>query len=151
MLLSFGWNDLADLALSIFLILAGLGLAYALWRLGATLGRASTFIKGTERELLPVISKVGETVDRVNDQLEKVDRMTDSAVDAVESVDAAVRTVSAAVRRPVQKLAGLASGVRHGASTLRTNRDWRGAVQTGKEEAARREHDLESELDEAGA
>jgi uncharacterized protein YoxC len=149
MLLSFGWNDLADLALAIFLIVVGFALAYAFWKLGATLARACGFIKGTERELLPVISKVGETIDRVNDQLEKVDRMTDSAVDAVESVDSAVRTVSSAIRRPVQKLAGLASGVRHGASSLRTSHDVRNAVQTAKEEAARRERDLEDELDEA--
>jgi len=149
-LASFGWNDIADLALAIFLILAGLSLAYALWKLGATLARATTFIKGTERELLPVITKLGGTIDRVNDQLDKVDRMTDSAVDAVESVDSAVRTVSSAVRRPVTKLAGAATGVRHAASSFRTRHDWRESVRTGKEEAARRERDLEDELDEAG-
>lgn len=150
MLSTFGWNEVADLALAIFLILAGISLAYALWRLGTTLARATTLIRGTERELLPVITKVGGTIDRVNDQLDKVDRMTESAVDAVESVDAAVRTVTSAVRRPVAKLAGAATGVRHAASSLRARRDWRDAVQTGKEEAARRERDLEDELHEAG-
>src|SRR3990172_6539784 len=133
MLSTFGWNDIADLALAIFLILAGLSLAYALWKLGATLARATTFIKGTERELLPVINKLGGTIERVNDQLDKVDRMTDSAVDAVQNVDAAVRTVSAAVRRPVQKLAGVAAGVRHGASSVRSGHDWREAVRIAKE------------------
>jgi hypothetical protein len=57
-----------------------------------------------------------------------------------------VRTVSTAVKRPVQKLAGLSSGVSHGWATLRTRRDWRAAVQSAKEASARREADLEDEL-----
>src|SRR3954447_18200024 len=103
---SFTWGDLAYLALAVFLVVVGLSLGYAFLRLGETFGRLSAFIRGTERELLPVISKVGGTVDRVNGQLDKVDQMTDSAVDAVESVDTAVRAVSMAVTTPVQKVAG---------------------------------------------
>jgi hypothetical protein len=146
MLASFGWSDLAYLALSVFLLLAGLALAYGAWRLGGTLRHVSSLLRGTERELLPVISKVGGTVDRVNQQLDKVDQITDSAVDAVASVDTAVRTVSGVVTRPIEKLAGLVAGVRHGASSVRAGGGWRGAVQTGKEEAARREQDLADEL-----
>jgi hypothetical protein len=145
-MLAFGWSDLAYLALAIFLLLAGLGLAYGFFRLGATLGRASSLIRGTERELLPVISKLGGTVDKVNEQLDKVDQMTDSAVDAVASVDTAVRTVTGVVTRPIQKLAGLAAGAKHAASSMRARGDWRDAVQTGKEEGARREQDLADEL-----
>src|SRR5204863_4638187 len=124
---TFTWGDLAYLALAVFLVVVGLSLGYAFLRLGETFGRLSAFIRKTERELLPVITKVGGTVDRVNDQLDKVDQMTDSAVDAVAAVDGAVRTVSNAVSKPVQKLSGLVAGVTHGASSLRTRRDWRGA------------------------
>ena len=87
-------SDFAYVALAVFLLAVGLGLGYALFRLGGTLQRLSSFIRGTERELLPVINKVGGSVDRVNLQLDKVDQMTDSAVDAVDHVDSAVRTVS---------------------------------------------------------
>ena len=52
------------------------------------------------------------------------DTATDSAVDAVEAVDEAVRTVSFAVKRPVQKLAGFAAGVRTGARPSRPKRNW---------------------------
>jgi uncharacterized protein YoxC len=149
-LVAFTWGDLADLALAIFLILVGLGLAWAFLTLGGTLLRLSTFIRKTERELLPVITKVGGTVDRVNDQLDKVDQMTDSAVDAVAAVDGAVRTVSTAVSKPVQKLSGLVAGVTHGASSLKTRRDWRGAVRIGKDAAARRERDLADDVEKAG-
>lgn len=139
-------SDVAYVALAVFLVAVGLGLGYAFVRLGGTLARLSSFIQGTERELLPVLNKVGGTVDRVNGQLEKVDVMTDSAVDAVESVDSAVRAVSFAVRRPVQKVTGLSAGFSHGAAALRTRRSWRAAVAEGKSAAARREADFEAEL-----
>jgi uncharacterized protein YoxC len=146
MLASFGWSDFAYLALAVFLLLVGLAVAYGAFRLGGTLGRASSLLRGTEKELLPVISKVGGTLDRVNQQLDKVDQITDSAVDAVASVDTAVRTVSGVVTRPVEKIAGLVAGLSHGASSLRSRGDVREAVRTGREEAARREQDLADEL-----
>lgn len=146
MIASFGWSDLADLALAIFLVVAGLAFGYGALRLGGTLRRASSLLQGTEKELLPVIAKLGGTVDRVNDQLDKVDQITDSAVDAVASVDTAVRTVSGIVTRPIEKLAGLVAGARHTVSSMRAGGDWHDSVQTGKEEAARREQDLADEL-----
>jgi uncharacterized protein YoxC len=95
---AFTWNDLADLALAVFLFAVGISLAYAFFRLGGTLARLSAFIKGAQEEVLPVINKVGGTVDRVNGQLDKVDLVTDSAVDAADAVDTAVRAVSAVER-----------------------------------------------------
>ena len=129
-------TDVAYAALTIFLIVVGLGIGYAFFRLGGTFGRLSSLIAGTERELLPVINKVGGSVDRVNHQLDKLDEATDSAVDAVEAVDEAVRAVSFAVKRPVQKTAGAAAGVSHGFATLRARRGWRAARQSAKEAAA---------------
>src|SRR5437868_13579368 len=134
---SFTWADLAYLALAVFLVVVGLSLGYAFLRLGETFGRLSAFIRGTEQELLPVITKVGGTVDRVNGQLDKVDQMTDSAVDAVESVDTAVRAVSMAVTSPVQKVAGFAAGLSHGAAAVNADPGWRSAVQAGQTAGAR--------------
>ena len=148
--LAFTWNDLADLALAVFLFAVGLSLAYAFLRLGGTLARVSAFIKGAQEEVLPVINKVGGTVDRVNGQLDKVDLVTDSAVDAADSLDTAVRAVSLAIQRPVQKVAGLAAGVAHGTAAFRVEHDVRGAVQRGKEAAARREQELAEEIHRAG-
>src|SRR5437899_2284836 len=107
MIASFGWSDFAYLALSVFLLIAAAGIAYAAIRLGSTLGRASSLLEGTERELLPVISKVGGTVDRVNGELDKVDQMTDSAVDAVAGMDRAVRAITSLVSRPIELVTGL--------------------------------------------
>jgi hypothetical protein len=146
LLLAFSWGDLVDVALAVFLLAVGLALAYALFRLGATFTRLSAFIRGAQDEILPVIGKVGGSVDRVNAQLDKVDQITDSAVDAADSVDTAVRAVTLAIQRPVQKLSGLAAGVSFGASDFKARRDWRHAVQAGRDAAARREQELGEEL-----
>jgi uncharacterized protein YoxC len=149
-LLAVSAGDIANYALALFLVAVGLGLGYAFFRLGGTFARVSSFIKGTERELLPVIHKVGESVDKVNGQLDKVDRVTDSAVDMADSADTAVRAVSMAIARPVQKISGLAAGLTHGAATLKARRDWGAAVQSAREAAHRRERDLQEELRAAG-
>jgi uncharacterized protein YoxC len=147
---AFTWGDLWRLALAVFLLAVGLSLGYLLVRLAGTVGRLSAFISGAEREILPVINKVGGSVDRVNGQLDKVDKITDSAVDAADSVDTAVRTVSRAVTRPVQKVSGLAAAVSYGAADFKTKHNWRHAVEAGKEAAARREQELVEELHDAG-
>jgi uncharacterized protein YoxC len=146
MVLAVTASNVAWIALAFFLVAVGLGLGWVFLQLAATFSRLSALIRGTEREVLPVIAKVGGSVDRVNAELDKLGQASDSAVDAVEAVDQAVRAVSFAVKRPVQKLTGLAAGVSHGFSTLRTRRDWRSAVETGKEAAARRERDFDEEL-----
>jgi hypothetical protein len=151
MVIASTFGDVASVALSFFLVATGAGLLYVFLRLGGTLGRLSSFIRGAENELLPVINKVGGTVDRVNAQFDKVDLMTESAVDAVDSVDTAVRAVSHAITAPVQKLSGLAAGLTYGAAELKASRSWRAAVQAGKDAAARRERELAEELRAAGS
>lgn len=146
MIVAFSFGDLASLALAIFLVAVGIGLGWAFLRLAVTFDRLSSLIRGAEKEVLPVINKVGGSVDRVNAQLDKLDTATDSAVDAVVAVDEAVRSVSYAVKTPVQKLAGLSAGVSHGWASLRTRRNWRDAVDEAKAAAARRERDLDEEL-----
>jgi uncharacterized protein YoxC len=139
--------DILWIALSAFLVVVGLGLAFVLFRLSATVQRLTSFIQGLETEVLPVINKAGGTVDRVNAQLDKVDRVTDSAVDAADSVDTAVRAVSLAITRPVQKLSGLFAGVSHGLAALRVSRDPRKAVDAGRKASARREQEIADELE----
>src|SRR5712692_5384718 len=149
-MLAFSAGDVAYIALAVFLVLAGLGTSYVCLKLGGTLQRLSAFIKGAQDEVLPVVSKVGTTVDHVNAQMEKVDRMTDSAVDAADSVDTAVRAVSIAVTRPVQIVTGFAAGVTHGVADFKAHRSWRSAVDAAKTAAAAREEELAEELRDAG-
>jgi uncharacterized protein YoxC len=148
-MLAYSSGEVVDIALAIFLILVGAGIAWVSLELGATLQRLSAFIKGTQEEVLPVINKAGTTVDHVNAQMEKLDRVTDSAVDAADSADTAVRAVSFAITRPVQKITGFAAGVSHGVAEFKTRRNWRSAVDAGQAAATEREQELAEELREA--
>lgn len=142
--------DVLWIALSAFLAVVGVALAYALVRLAATLRSASSLVQSLEREMLPLISKAGGTVDRVNGQLDKLDRVTDSAVDAADSLDTAVRAVTIALTRPVTKVSGLAAGLAHGLAALRSRRDVRGAYESGRTAAHRREQEIRDELQHGG-
>jgi uncharacterized protein YoxC len=143
-------SDVWEIALAVFLLAVGFALAYLFVRMARTTDSVTDLIKGTEREVLPVIEKVGGSVDRINAQLDKVDKVTDSAVDAADAADTAVRAVSMAITKPVQKVSGFAAGVSYGAADLKTKRGWKHAVQAGKEAAARREQELDDELKDAG-
>jgi uncharacterized protein YoxC len=145
-LAAFTANDVVWVALAAFLVLVGVGLLYALFRLGEALGQVTKTIEHTEAEMLPVITKSGGTLDRVNRELDKVDVATDSALAAVKAADTAVRTVSSAVTYPVQKLAGLVAGVRYGFSSFVAGRDFDEAMRTAKDAASRREQDLAEDV-----
>jgi predicted PurR-regulated permease PerM len=139
-----------DVVLSIFLVVVGLAIGYAFWRLGVLFSQLRTTVEHTEEEVLPVINKSGGTLDRVNRELDKVDVMTDSAVEAVTAVDRAIRAVSALITAPVEALAGVAAAVRHGVSSFMTHRDVHQAVNTAREAGQRRMEDLADDLDQAG-
>jgi hypothetical protein len=143
-------GDVLDYALAVFFIASGGALAYMLVRLGGTFGRLSSFIRGTERDLLPVIVKAGGTVDRVNDQLDKLDTVTDSAVAMADSADTAVRAVSTVITTPVKKVTGLAAGISHGLAAFRARHNVGDAVDVAKKAAARRQSELDQELRAAG-
>ena len=68
-----------------------------------------------------------------------------------DSVDTAVRAVSFAITRPVQLVAGFASGVSHGFASLRVRKSPRRAFDTGREAAKRREQEIADELRGGGA
>ena len=143
-------GDVLNYALAVFFLASGLGLAYMLVRMAGTFSRLSSFIRGTERDLLPVLVKAGGTVDRVNDQLDKLDVVTDSAVSMADSADTAVRAVSTAITAPVKKVSGLSAAVSHGFAAFRARRDVGEAARVAREAAAEREAELDEELRAAG-
>ncbi len=143
-------GDAAYWGLTIFLVTIGLAAAFMLFRLGQAFERLSSFIKGTERDLLPVIVKTGATVDRVNYQLDKADTVTDSAVSMADSADTAVRAISTVIATPVEKVSGLAAGVTHGFSQFRKSKNFGDAATAARNAARQREADLHEDLRSAG-
>ena len=143
-------GDAAYWGLAVFLVAIGLAAAFMLFRLGQAFERLSSLIKGTERDLLPVIVKAGSTVDRVNYQLDKADTVTDSAVSMADSADTAVRAISTVIVTPVEKISGLAAGVSHGFSQFRKSKNFGDATTAGRGAARQREADLRDDLRHAG-
>ncbi len=143
-------NQALDVVLAIFLVVVGLAIGYAFWRLGVLFSQLRVTVRNTEHEVLPVINKTGGTLDRINTELDKLDVMTDSAVEAVTAIDRAVRVVTAVVTAPIEAVAGLAAAIRHGFSSFLAHRDVDEAVRTAKDAAARRVADLAGDLDAAG-
>jgi hypothetical protein len=150
MTVAFSAGDAAYWGLAIFLVLVGVATLFAFVKLGRLFDRLSSLVRGTERDLLPVLVKTGGTVDRVNYQLDKLDTVTDSAVSMADSADTAVRAVSTAISTPVEKVSGLAAGIAHGFSSLKRTRSVSDAMDVGKDAARRRERDLAEDLRGAG-
>jgi hypothetical protein len=146
MVLGLTAGDVAFWALAAFLFALAVGTVFAAVLLGELLHSISSFIRGTERDLLPVVVKAGGTVDRINYQLDKADTVTDSAVSMADSADTAVRAVSHAIAKPVEKVSGVAAGISNGISSLRRNRDVHEAMAAFKDAARQREADLAEDL-----
>ena len=89
---------------------------------------ATATIEHTEAEVLPVISKGGVTLDKVN-RLDKVEVATDSALAAVQAADTAVRTVTGAVTYPAREARRAdrrtARGARRSCPGATSTRRWR--------------------------
>lgn len=139
-------GEAAEIALAVFLVFTGVALAWAFLSLAGTLRGLTAFLAGTQREVLPLIHEVGETVKRVNVQLDKLDKVTDSAVDAAAAADGAVRALSKVITAPIRKVSSVAAGIRHGAASFKARRGWSESVKTGKDAAARQASDIDEDL-----
>ncbi len=146
-LASFEALDGLYVVLSVFLLVLAVGLVVVLYRLAQTLNELTSLQAQLQKELLPVVGKVGGTLDRVNLQLDKVDLVTDSAVDVADNVDTTVRAITIAITKPVKVVSGIATGIAHSLSSLRTRQGVGDSVEVGRQAARQRIEDLDRELE----
>jgi hypothetical protein len=116
------WSDVLKLALSIFLVLTGIGLSYLFLRMAGVFARLGVSVTRVTDEVVPILNKAQTTVDGVNLELMRVDEIMKTAVGATKGAERTVQTVSSAVTKPVRKLTGLAAGAREAVATLRARR-----------------------------
>lgn len=116
------WSDVLKLALSIFLVLTGIGLAYLFVRMAGVFARLGTSVTRVTDEVVPILNKTQTTVDGVNLELLRVDEIMKTAVGATKGAERTVQTVSSAVTMPVRKITGLAAGAREAVATLKARR-----------------------------
>lgn len=125
------WSDFLRGALSFFLIVTGIGLAYLFYRLANVFMRLGNSVRDMTGEVLPILHKAQSTVDGINLELARVDEIMVTAVNTTKGAERTVGTVSKAVTTPVRKASGLAAGAREAFSTFKARRK--------AEKAARRE------------
>ncbi len=116
------WSDVLKLALSIFLIVTGLGLAYLFLRMAGVFGRLGVSVTRVTDEVVPILNKAQTTVDGINLEISRVDDIMKTAVGATKGAEKTVQTVSSAVTAPVRKVHGFAAGAREAVASLRARR-----------------------------
>jgi hypothetical protein len=116
------WDDVLKLALSIFLIVTGLGLAYLFLRMAGVFQRLGSALTRITDEVVPILNRAQTTVDGVNLELARVDEIMKTAVGATKGAEKTVQTVATAITSPVRKVTGLAAGAREAVATLRARR-----------------------------
>src|SRR4029453_2488260 len=116
------WSDVLKLALSIFLILTGIGLAYLFLRMAGVFARLGVSVTRITDEVVPILNKTQTTVDGVNLELARVDEIMQTAVGATKGAEKTVQTVSSAVTPPVRKPPGLAAGAKEAVAPRRPRR-----------------------------
>ena len=84
------WSDVLKLALSIFLILTGIGLAYLFLRMAGVFGRLGVSVTRITDEVVPILNKAQTTVDGVNLELARVDEIMQTAVGATKGAEKTV-------------------------------------------------------------
>ncbi len=112
------WTAILEAALSFFLVITALALAYMLLKMGGTFGRLNDFLRRLDDEVIPLLTRLQVTLDEVNSNLEKTDEMMGTLVDVTDSVETTTRAVQHAVTAPIKKAAGLTSGVSAAINTL---------------------------------
>jgi hypothetical protein len=99
-------------ALGVFFVLFGVGLAYALFRLGSVFSRLHKMLTDANARLIPLLTRIETTLDGVNSELDKVDEITGSVVGIVKAAEHTKSAVRAVVSAPVRKISGLLAGAR---------------------------------------
>lgn len=102
------------IAIGVFFVLFGVGIAYALFRLGAVFQRLSGILADANTRVVPLLTRVEGTLDGVNAELGKVDDITGSVAGIVRTAEQTTTAVHGAVAKPMKMVAGVAAGVNEG-------------------------------------
>jgi len=116
------WGDVLDAALSFFLIIVGVGIAYACVRLGGMFGRMSVSVVRVTDEVVPILARAQTTVDGINLELERVDEIMVTAVHATKGAEKTVTTLSNAVAAPTKKASNWAAAAKEAMATFKARR-----------------------------
>lgn len=120
------WTAILEAALSFFLVVTALALAFVLLKMGGTFSRLNIFLKRLDEEVIPLLSKLQVTMEEINSQLGKADDMMGTLVGVTDRVDATSKALQSAIVSPVKKAAGLSAGVSEAISSMISQHRGRG-------------------------
>ncbi len=115
-------NAIMDICIGIFFLLFGGGLLYMLLRLGGVFTRTTGILSDVNTEVVPLLSRVETTLDRVNAELDQVEQITTSLAQIIKVAESTTTAVHGAVATPIKKVAGLSSAVTEGISSFVSGR-----------------------------
>jgi uncharacterized protein YoxC len=111
-------NAIMDIAIGVFFILFGVGLLYMLLRLGGVFTRTTKILGDVNTEVVPLLTRVETTLDRVNAELDQVEQLTGSVAGILKVAETTTTAVQGAVARPIKKIAGISSAVTEGVASF---------------------------------
>jgi uncharacterized protein YoxC len=100
------------IALGIFFVLFGAGVAFALFRLGSVFKRLASILADANTKVIPLLTRLETTLDEVNSELAKVDQITGSVAEIVRAAEQTTTAIHTAVAAPIRKIASLITGGR---------------------------------------
>ncbi len=110
------------IAIGVFFVLVGIGIAFMLFRLGTMFKRLSSILADANTQVIPLLTRIEGTLDGVNAELGKVDQITGSVAGMVKTAEQTTTAVQSAVSKPIKKVAGLAAGVSEGLTSFFSTR-----------------------------
>ncbi len=110
------------IAIGVFFLAFGAGLAYSLFRLGSVFRRLTNILTDANTQVIPLLTRVEATLDGVNSELSKIDQITGSVAEIVKTAEQTTTAVHNAVAKPMKKVAGIAAGVTEGITSFLTGR-----------------------------
>lgn len=111
-------NAIMDICIGIFFLLFGAGLLYMLLRLAGVFGRATNILTDVNTEVIPLLTRVETSLDRVNAELDQVEQITASAAQIAKVAESTTIAVHGAVATPIKKVAGFSSAVSQGIASF---------------------------------
>ena len=107
-----------DIAIGVFFILFGVGLLYMLLRLGGVFTRTTNILTDVNTEVIPLLTRVETTLDRVNGELDQVEQITTSVAQMLKVAESTTTAVHDAVEKPIKKVASISSALVEGVTSF---------------------------------
>ena len=86
-------NAIMDICIGVFFLLFGAGLLYVLLRLARVLDRSANTMADVNSEVIPLLTRIETTLDRVNAELDQVEAITTSTAKMIKIAETTLTAI----------------------------------------------------------